>query len=113
MSNILICGHINLETTLRVDQFPLNYFPVCYPFFGVRSTTAGVGYNIAKALSTLGNQVRLLSLIGRDAMGQLVQHSMAADGISMEAVLAAMPETCQSVILHDADGRRQIHTDYR
>ncbi|MCL4263960.1 MAG: carbohydrate kinase family protein [Anaerolineae bacterium] len=113
MRNILICGHINLETTLRVDQFPLDYFPVCYPFFGVRSTVAGVGYNITKALTTLGHQTRLLSLIGQDTVGQLVQHSLAADDLDTTGVLAAMPETCQSVILYDTDGRRQIHTDLK
>ncbi|HRQ39996.1 MAG TPA: carbohydrate kinase family protein [Chloroflexota bacterium] len=113
MSNLLVCGHINLETTLRVDQFPLDYFPVRYPFFGVRSTTAGVGYNIAKALTTLGDQVRLLSLIGQDEVGTLVQHSLEADGIGNVGVLAAMPETCQSVILYDGNGRRQIHTDLK
>ncbi len=113
MHNILVCGHINLETTLRVDRFPLDYFPVCYPFFGIRSTVSGVGYNITKALTTLGRQARLFSLIGQDAVGQLVQHSLAADGIHAEGVLAAMPETCQSVILYDDDGRRQIHTDLK
>ncbi len=113
MSNVLICGHINLETTLRVDRFPLDYFPVCYPFFGVRSSVSGVGYNIAKALTTLGHQVRLFSLIGQDAAGQLVQHSLAVDGLNAGGVLVAMPETCQSVILYDANGRRQIHTDLK
>lgn len=113
MNNLLICGHINLETTLRVDRFPLDYFPVCYPFFGVHSRVAGVGYNIARALTTLGDQVRLLSLVGQDAVGQLVRHGLAADGIGGEGILTTMPETCQSVILYDGDGRRQIHTDLK
>lgn len=113
MNNLLICGHINLETTLRVDRFPLDYFPVCYPFFGVHSRVAGVGYNIARALTTLGDQIRLLSLVGQDAVGQLVRHGLAADGIAGEGIVATMPETCQSVILYDADGRRQIHTDLK
>ena len=66
MSNILVSGLINIETTLKVDGFPIAYEPVRYPFWGVRSTVSGVGYNIAKALTTLGDSVRLLSLIGRD-----------------------------------------------
>lgn len=56
MNPILISGLINLETSLRVDGFPLPYFPVRYPFFGVNSTVSGVGFNVAKALTTLGDE---------------------------------------------------------
>jgi ribokinase len=43
---ILVSGLINLETTLRVEQFPLAYEPVRFPFFGVQTAVAGVGYNL-------------------------------------------------------------------
>ena len=49
-----ICGLINMETTVRVEGFPLRYFPVTYPFNGIGSTVSGVGYNIAAALRALG-----------------------------------------------------------
>lgn len=55
MNKILVSGLINIETTLRVEGFPINYSPVRYPFFGVDSTASGVGYNVAKALTTLGD----------------------------------------------------------
>lgn len=113
MSPILISGLINIETTLRVDGFPLEYAPVRYPFFGVNSTVSGVGYNIAKALTTLGDSARLLSLVGEDAGGTLARLALAADGISDEFVVAAMPHTAQSVILYDPDGRRQIQVDLK
>ena len=35
MANILVSGLINTETTVRVRQFPVNYYPIDYPFFGV------------------------------------------------------------------------------
>ena len=38
MTRILVSGLINIETTLRVDSFPLTYEPVRYPFFGINST---------------------------------------------------------------------------
>ncbi len=53
MSPILVSGLINIETTVRVDRFPIPYFPVRYPFFGVRSTVSGVGLNVSKALKNL------------------------------------------------------------
>jgi ribokinase len=111
MAEILVSGLINLETTLRIEGFPIAYSPVTYPVFGVQSAVAGVGYNIAKALITLGDQPHLVSLIGRDPIAPLVRQQLAADGIAGEFVLAEAEQTAQSVILYDGEGRRQIHTD--
>lgn len=60
MPVIAVAGLINLETTLRIDGFPIEYSPVRYPFGDVRSTVAGVGLNVAAALNraTLERQLR-------------------------------------------------------
>ncbi len=113
MSKILVSGLINVETTLRVDAFPLTYAPVRYPFFGVRSTVSGVGYNVARALTTLGNDIAFLSLIGTDLFGRVVRLALEENGISGDHVLAAMPQTAQSVIIYNPAGKRQIHTDLK
>jgi ribokinase len=99
MSKILVSGLINIETTLSVEGFPIGYTPVRFPFFGVHSSVSGVGYNVAKALTVLGDDVRFLSLIGADAAGVLVRAALSADGISAEHVLGALAQTAQSVIL--------------
>ena len=113
MSRILVAGLINIETTLKIDGFPIPYFPVCYPFHGVNSTVSGVGYNIAKALISLGDEVSFLSIIGRDMAAQQVNVALEAEKLPTENVLSLMPETAQSVILYDAAGKRQIHTDLK
>ncbi len=69
MTKILVAGLINLETSVKIESFPITYFPVTYPFFGINSTISGVGYNISKALSILGDNVDLLSIIGNDFIG--------------------------------------------
>ncbi len=113
MSNILVSGLINIETTLRIDGFPLHYNPVNYPFLGVNSTVSGVGYNLAKALTVLGNQVNFVSLIGQDMAAKLVKEALATDHIANRFVLDAIPQTAQSVILYDKTGKRQIHVDLK
>lgn len=113
MANFLVSGLINLETTLRVERFPLEYFPVAYPFLGVHSTVSGVGFNVAKALKMLGSPVRLLSLAGADAPGRLAREALAEAGLSPEGVLDLAAETPQSVILYEPGGRRQIHVDLK
>lgn len=113
MARILVAGLINVETTLRIDAFPLPYHPVHYAFNRVHSSVSGVGYNVAKALRTLGHDVRLLSLVGRDAAADLVRRALKDDGLDSAGVRADLAETAQSVILYDPAGRRQIHVDLK
>ncbi|MFL7838411.1 MAG: carbohydrate kinase family protein [Candidatus Promineifilaceae bacterium] len=113
MTEVLVSGLINIETTLKVDAFPLTYEPVRYPFFGINSSVSGVGYNIAKALTLLGDDVLFLSLIGEDLAGDQVRKSLTADRIDDTMILSVMPNTAQSVIIYNNDGKRQIHTDLK
>jgi acarbose 7IV-phosphotransferase len=113
MSSILVAGLINLETTLQVESFPFEYAPVRYPFFGVNSTVSGVGYNVAKALTTLGNDVRFLSLIGQGAIGNLVYQELRLLDIDNRRVLPQLSHTPQSVVMYDPSGRRAINTDLK
>lgn len=113
MTKILVSGLINLETTLRVDRFPLEYEPVRYPFYGVQSKVSGVGLNIAKALHGLGDEASLLSLIGRDPAGGLVPQALEEAHLSGDYVLPRLEQTAASVILYEPGGRRQIHTDLK
>lgn len=110
---MVIAGLINLETTVRIASFPLDYAPVRYPLNGVRSTVSGVGYNLALALHTLGQPVQLLSLVGADDAGALVRQSLIRAGLSDAHVLDGLSATPQSVILYDGTGRRQIHVDLK
>jgi len=73
MARILVSGLVNLETTVKVDGFPVPWFPVRYPFFGVASSVSGVGYNVARALQALGSSPLLLSLVASDLAGRQVR----------------------------------------
>lgn len=113
MAHILVSGLINIETTVKIDGFPLPYQPVRYPFFGVRSTVSGVGYNIAKALTTLGDDITFTSMIAGDAAGKLVHSTLQEANIPTQHVLNQLSATPQSAILYDDDGRRMINVDLK
>jgi len=113
MPKILVSGLINIETTLKIDQFPLQYFPVTYPFHGVQSTISGVGYNLAKALTILGSEVNFLSIIGKDLYQDLIINELTQSGVHHQYILPQLQETAHSVILYDDAGNRQIHTDLK
>lgn len=113
MAKIVVSGLINIETTLKVEKFPIEYTPVNYPFFGIESTISGVGYNVAKALHTLGDEVELVSIVGRDINGQNSIEIIEKIGINGEFLERAIEETAQSVILYNENGVRQINVDLK
>jgi acarbose 7IV-phosphotransferase len=111
--DILVCGTLNLETTLPIDGFPMEYEPVRYRRFELRSQPSGVGFNVARALTVLGNRVRLASLVGKDFLGRALREALPAHGLSDELVLPMLEETPQSVVIFDRTGRRLVHTDLK
>ncbi|MDR3275841.1 MAG: carbohydrate kinase family protein [Treponema sp.] len=105
MNNILISGLINIETTIKIKQFPIVYAPIDYPFFGVHSTVSGVGYNIAKAIKTLGGNPALCSIIGNDIYKSMIESELESIGVNKEYVVSTAKETAQSAILYDKNKR--------
>ena len=76
MNTILISGLVNTETTVRVRQFPIEYYPIDYPFFGVDTAVSGVAWNVARALGTLGDAVRFLSMTGADFPADFIRREL-------------------------------------
>lgn len=113
MTRFLVSGLVNIETTLRVDGFPIAYSPNNFPFFGIKSTVSGVGYNISKALATLGSEVQFLGLTGADPAGELVRQTLQNTGIRTDHLQPLLSQTAQSIILYDPTGKRMIFTDLK
>ena len=112
MKKILVSGLVNIETSLHVDSFPINYSPIEYPFFGVNSCVSGVGYNVAKAIKTLGGSVELLSVVGTDLYSNLIKDTLKKEHIG-STLLTKIDETPTSIVLVDNTGRRKIYCDLK
>lgn len=110
---IIVSGLINVETTLKINSFPINYYPIDYPFFGIKSEIAGVAYNVAKAFKTLGNEVELISFIGNDEEGERVKRRLKSDEIGKNYIYQDLLGTPASIILYDTNGKRQIYCDLK
>lgn len=113
MSHILISGLVNTETTCRVREFPIPYYPIDYPFFGIGTAVSGVAYNLAKALRILGQQVTLCSMTGPDLPGETIRRELEALGVSTANIKTCLQETPGSVVLYDPEGKRQIYCDLK
>lgn len=110
---ILVSGLINIETTVKIEGFPLEYYPITYPFFGVNSNVSGVGYNISKALRVLGDDIYLVSMTGNDFSASYIKNEVEKLNISFDNIQKTLTATPSSVILYDSQGKRQIHCDLK
>jgi acarbose 7IV-phosphotransferase len=106
-----VAGLCNLETTVKVQSFPLEYQAVRYPFFGIGSAPSGVGFNLCAALLALGAEVQFCTFVGADALGHVVQKQL--EEYNAKLLLESIPEHPQSVILIDQNGQRAILTDLK
>ena len=113
MSNdhhVVVAGVTNVETSVSVDGFPLEYVPARYPRRGINTRVAGVGYNVAAGLRALGVPVSFATYVGDDSAGAVARARLEHLDLSGATSLKA-PSTAQSVVLVDPSGRRSVHTD--
>ena len=78
---VLVSGLLNTETTAAVRGFPVPYYPIDYPFFGIHTEVSGVAFNLTKALRKLGDEVRLTSMTGSDFPASYIRDALAALGV--------------------------------
>jgi len=112
MKPILISGLVNIETTVPITGFPIEYHPIEYLFGGIESNVAGVGFNISAALKALGAEPCFWSVIGQDMNSQIIQGELRARKINCE-LFPAVNCAAHSVVLYDGTGARMIYCDLK
>lgn len=112
MAVFAVAGVVNVETTVPVGGLPLPYEPVRYLRGQLGSRASGVGFNVAAALASLGDEVRLAGYLGDDGLGQMAQAELARRGLDGPG-MCLTSATPQSVVLSAPDGRRSVFTDLK
>lgn len=113
MKKILVSGLINTETTVKIKSFPIKYFPIDYPFFGVNTRVSGVAYNLVKALKSLGDDVSLVTMTGDDFSADYIKAEVVNAGVDTKYINSILKATPNSVVLYDGNGKRQIYCDLK
>ncbi len=113
MAKIIVSGLCNLENCVRINNFPLNYNTVNFPFHGVNSALSGVGLNISYALTRLGHTIDFMSISGKDIIGTMLSHELKNHSISDQYLIPMMDKTSNTVVIYDEYGKRQIHCDLK
>ncbi len=111
---LFVSGISSVETTLAVRGFPVTYYPVDYPFFGIHAEVAGSGFRVAGGNAALGDDVMLMTLVGDDDNGKRVREAIAGAGFYKDCVYGMLKSTVEAVILQEIPfGRRQVYCDLK
>ncbi len=103
-------GSVNVETSLDVGDFPVQYQPFSDSLNKINQTVAGVAFNHSAALHALGNDVLLTAVIGQDPIGRHVL-SQINTLPRVTCLPTYVQRTSQTVVLHDRLGRRELFLD--
>jgi len=110
---IVVSGLVNVETRMQVKGFPIQYTPISYPFFKIKSSVTGVGMNVGKALVALGDEVKMMTFLGEDEEGERILRTLEKENIDTSSVCNTLKETPVSMVLYDREGNEQINCDLK
>lgn len=107
----VIVGIANLQTSVPVEAFPVEYQPSRYLPGRIVTSVGGVGFNVARVLAGLGGSVSLAAPLGSDVPARAILAEAERLGLRTHLCTDTLAHTPRSVVLHAPDGRRQINTD--
>ncbi|WP_431934043.1 carbohydrate kinase family protein [Nonomuraea jabiensis] len=106
-SSIVVAGVTSLYMAMPVADFPLPYERQQFPEW-MRAEVSGAACHIAGTLHTLGDEVRLCTLVGEDLAGEAINLSLRARGLWGPGVATA-PRSSLGVVLVAPNGQRSGH----
>ncbi|MCR4739510.1 MAG: carbohydrate kinase family protein [Lachnospiraceae bacterium] len=113
MSNFVVAGVIQIETIVKVDKIPIDYSPVTTMNNSIFTAAGGDAYNEALAMCWLGDDVKLLSVVGRNMDMNLLNPADRTVTINTEYVLPIMDATPTQVLLYDKARKEQLFEDLK
>ena len=113
MSHFVVAGITQMETIVNVEKLPMEFTPLTSVPNSIYIAPGGDAYNETVALTWLGDEARLMSVIAKDQeMGIFNPHDRKVT-ISTEYMLPLVDAIPMQVILCDKDRRQQIFEDIK
>ena len=108
---IIVFGDLNLDTSVSIQQFPLQVGDTLFSFDGISDGLGGAATNVAVGLTALGHQVHFGSVIGQDRLAEVVVQLAQAKGLDNRYIRPDWETTSRTVVLIDHEGNRQCIND--
>ncbi len=103
---VVVIGSSNLDITARVKRLPRPGETIGGGH--LHTANGGKGANQAVAAARMGAEVTLLTCLGRDASGETIDHSLAAEGIDTSRIKFSSTPTGTALIFVDDNAENCI-----
>ena len=97
--DVTVCGHLCLDLLPHMEQVPMQALATPGRLYEIESldmATGGAVSNTGLALHRLGINVRLMSTVGDDEIGQLIVRTLQAQSAHLADQLAIVPDVPSS-----------------
>lgn len=113
MAKFLVAGITQIETIVKVNSVPIEYKPLTFVPNSVFTSVGGTAYNVSLALTSLGDNVRFFSMIGKDSDYSILNPHDSEILLPTKYIKRKLKDTPTSVIFYDDKWNQQIFEDIK
>lgn len=113
MSRFVVAGIIQIETIVKVEKIPVVFSPVTSAPDTIFTSAGGDAFNESLAFRWLGDDVDLLSVVGRNQDLGILNPANREVTLDDKYILPIIDNTPTQVVLYDNDRREQIFEDIK
>lgn len=105
-SRIVVFGGLNADLVITVPRLPRPAESVMGE--RLRTFAGGKGANQAVAAARLGGTVHMVGRVGHDGFGEMLIHSLAADGVDTSGIAQDLDEPTGAALIFVEDGGQNM-----
>ncbi|MCR5654794.1 MAG: carbohydrate kinase family protein [Lachnospiraceae bacterium] len=113
MGKYVVAGISQLETIVKVDKIPIEYREITAGNDFIHTEMGGDAYNETLALTWLGDEVKFMSVVGKEENLEFFNPNKRMVTIETDYIEKVLNDTPTSVILYSADRQEQIFEDLK
>ena len=113
MGKFIVAGITQLETIVKVDRIPLDFRAFTQLNNAVHTSAGGDAFNISLALKWLGDDIKFMTVVGRDQSTAIFNPPDREVTLDTSYVLPLMNETPMEVMFFDNERNEQAFEDLK
>lgn len=113
MAKFIIAGITQLETIIKVDRIPLEFKAFNPMNNSIHTAAGGDAFNISLALKWLGDDIKFMSVVGRDQSMGIFNPPDREVTLETDYVLPLMNATPMQVMFFDEQRNEQVFEDLK
>lgn len=113
MANFIVAGITQMETIIKVDSFPIKYVPFTEAHDTIYMAAGGDAFNVSLALKSLGNEIKFMTVVGKDQNMNAFNPPDRRITLPTEHVLPVLKETPAEIFFYDNKRKQQVFEDLK